>query len=568
MTSDILTQVRRSALISTYGVGSLLPAGEDSVMVCGLDEWPEGGEQIIEPRLSASLGVMELRSPRAQGGRRGDVPAVRFPLWSVCPTCHHLGPFWQIADTGRRCRTCNETVSPSRFVSCCTAGHIEDFPYRAWVHRSAATPSDGHTMSLQARGHTSALADLIVSCVCGQERSMEGSFDMNALRGVKRCSGSRPWLINAPSEPCDNQLRTLQRGSSNVWFSITRSAISIPSTANRAAAFVESTFADANPDADPAQLAAMFKPPPGCTVDDIRRAIEKLLHPAVSEERPSERELRSEEYQALVNGLNDVNARDQFLCEELDLSAGGLPALVNQVSRVGRLREVRALTGFTRVVPVAPDTTAAPLSFAGLSWLPAVEVLGEGIFVRLDTALLDSWSRGSFAVERARLLLAAQDEMGDQATISPAISARSLLIHSLAHILIDELSLSAGYPAASIRERLYDEDGQSGILLFTATADSAGSLGGLAAQSDPARFENILANALRRAAWCTADPVCIESPPSGVNGLNLAACHACLLLPETSCEKFNQVLDRATLVGTPERPESGIMSEWMAQRLG
>ena len=28
-----------------------------------------------------------------------------------------------------------------------------------------------------------------------------------------------------------------------------------------------------------------------------------------------------------------------------------------------------------------------------------------------------------------------------------------------------------------------------------------------------------------------------------------AACHCCLLLPETACEKFNRELDRAVLVG-------------------
>jgi len=563
MNAEILTQVRRSTLISNYGVGSLLPAGEDSVMVCGLDEWPEG-DLIVEPRLSASLGVRELRSPRTQGGRRGDVPAVRFPEWAFCPICRRLAAFWDVADASRRCRTCNEPVSPSRFVSCCPAGHIEDFPYRAWVHKSAATPTDGHLLSLTARGHTSALSDLLIRCSCGHERSMDGSFDVTALRGIKRCSGRRPWLVGAPADSCDNQLRTLQRGSSNVWFSITRSAISIPSMANRAAAFAEARFADANPDIEPSDLARMYKPPSGCTVEDIRRAIERMRTPAISAERPSERELRAEEYRALVNGLNDANARDQFLCEELDLTDSTLPGLIAQVSRVGRLREVRALTGFTRVVPATPDSVAAPLSLDNRPWLPAAEVLGEGIFIRLDEQLLDSWSRMAFTVGRVRMLLDARDLAGDRDGTGSGISPRSLLIHSLAHVLIDELSLNAGYPAASIRERIYDEQGQSGILLFTATADSAGSLGGLAAQSDPARFENTLASALRRASWCTADPVCIESSPSGVNGMNLAACHACLLLPETSCERFNQHLDRALLIGVPEQPAEGLFSAWLA----
>jgi hypothetical protein len=123
---------------------------------------------------------------------------------------------------------------------------------------------------------------------------------------------------------------------------------------------------------------------------------------------------------------------------------------------------------------------------------------------------------------------------------------------------VDELALTSGYPAASLRERVYDADGPAGILVYTATADSAGSLGGLAALSDKDRFHTTLANGIRRTRWCTADPVCVESTGSGVNGMNLAACHACLLLPETSCERFNLTLDRASLIGLPDKPTLGL----------
>lgn len=497
---EIVAKVRRSSLVSTFGVGSLLATGEDSVMICGTDEW-RPGDVISETRLAASLGVKEFRSPRSQGTHRGDVPAIRFPEWAFCPACRRLGPHWEIADATRRC-ICNETISPSRFVCCCPAGHIEDFPYRAWVHRTTATPAEGHDLTLTARGHTSALADLEVRCSCGERRSMDGAFDAGALKGLKRCSGRRPWLTSAPPDTCPQQLRTLQRGSSNVWFSVTRSAISIPSVTNRASAFVDRRLRDANPDITADDLARMFNPPPGCTVDDIRKAIERKRTPAVTAERPSERELRAEEYQALVNGLDDEHARDQFLCEEVDLDNSGLPPLVAQVSRVGRLREVRALTGFTRVVPDTGevDVPIAALSYEALPWLPAVEVLGEGIFLRLDEEQLNTWAGGRFAQGRIRKLLASQDTLtGTTFSSAPDPSARSLAIHSLAHVLIDELSLTAGYPTASLRERIYDEDDQAGILIFTATADSAGSLGGLAAQSDPRRFGSIFANAARRA---------------------------------------------------------------------
>lgn len=51
------------------------------------------------------------------------------------------------------------------------------------------------------------------------------------------------------------------------------------------------------------------------------------------------------------------------------------------------------------------------------------------------------------------------------------------------------------------------------------------------------------------AAWCSSDPLCIESEPGGTDALNLAACHCCALLPETSCEEMNLLLDRAGLIG-------------------
>lgn len=566
---NVVATLRRSSLVSTFGVGSLLAAGEDSVMICGIDSWTPG-EIIGEPRLAASLGVREFRSPRTQGGSRGDVPAVRFPEWVFCPGCRRLGPHWQIADdTSRRCLNCNDTVSPSRFVSCCLAGHIEDFPYRAWVHQDVDSSSGGHDLKLVAQGHTSALSDLEVRCSCGRRRSMDGAFGSSALRGVRRCSGQRPWLVDAGPEQCAQPLRTLQRGSSNVWFSVTRSAISIPSVADRAAEFIERRLRDLNPDLSPEALAPTLRPPEGCTVEDVRRAIERARTPSVSPERPSDRELHAQEYEALKNGNPDTHGRDHFQCVRLDLEGSGLPDLVAQLSRVGRLREVRALTSFSRVIPATPGGEFPPvlLSPEPLPWLPAVEVLGEGIFLRLNEEVLVEWTEGRFARNRVRMLLESQDSSGPSGFSDElAVSARSLVLHSLAHILIDELALTAGYPAASLRERIYDEDGQAGILLYTASADSAGSLGGLAAQSDPKRFESVLANAVARAQWCTTDPVCIESSASGVNGMNLAACHACLLVPETSCEQFNLGLDRATLVGLPEDTDAGLLSSWVLSR--
>ena len=560
MVSKIVARARRTTLVSTFGVGSLYPAENDSVMICGLDEWPDKFVSVLhEPRLAASLGVQDFRQPAA-GRKNGDVPVVRFPTWSFCPKCRRIDLVWKLTKEGSRlCTNCNQgKITPSRFVACCEKGHIEDFPYQRWAHGKGVDVTD-HRLKLLTKGESSALADLEVACeTCGARRSLDGAFGFNALRELKPCGGRRPWLPGSDNDTaCDGTLRTRQRGSSNVWFGATRSAISIPSVRERAMRFVRPFMKKLAPTVDPAAFAGGLAAPAGLTVQDLANAIIELRLPPEARHKPTNTDLRAEEYAALVNGLDETDADSKlFLCEEVDLTDSCVPEIVEQLSRVSRLREVRALRGFSRVTPADPDaemdkTHLVPLSAHPTPWLPAMEVLGEGVFLRLDEQALATWCATDFATRRVRQILDSQEALSATSLASRIeVTARSLVLHSLAHVLLDEFSLTAGYPTASLRERVYAEDGQAGILIYTATADSAGSLGGLAALSDKHRFNSVFRSAIKRAEWCTSDPVCIESGPSGVDGMNLAACHACLLLPETSCEQFNLVLDRECLIGT------------------
>jgi hypothetical protein len=145
-----------------------------------------------------------------------------------------------------------------------------------------------------------------------------------------------------------------------------------------------------------------------------------------------------------------------------------------------------------------------------------------------------------------------------------SVTPRLVLIHTLAHAMIDQWALDSGYPASALRERLYANENMAGFLIYTATSDSAGSLGGVIAEAEPARLSASVRELYARATWCSADPLCIESGPNGVDGLNLAACHSCMLLPEVSCEEMNTLLDRALLVGTPEAPEIGFLQRYYA----
>ncbi|GAA2199976.1 DUF1998 domain-containing protein [Sinomonas flava] len=560
-------KARQSQLVTTYGIGSLFPSGDQSFMIAGLDDWDERWcAEVEEPRLARSLRVRTFRAP-ATGKRSGDVPAIRFPTYHYCPNCRRLDRYWKFNPREMRCDDCERDLTPSRFVACCESGHIEDFPYFQWVHRGQSTTSGQHSLKLTTKGASSSLADIVISCSCGvHSHDLDGSFSPGALAQIKSCGGKRPWLPGAEDETCERPLRVLQRGSSNVWFAEVRSSISIPPWSSPNAQFVARnwTMLEHVPTtalADAVAGAIRTQHTPGLTLDGILAIVRqrKGLDPS---HVPTDQELRAEEYRALIDG-NDRGAHDTFQCTAVDVAAD-LDGIVAQVSKATRLREVRALQGFSRVTPT-PTTTTRP-QIAQLSqnvghWLPATEVLGEGIFVQLDQELISDWEKSEPANARREMLAKSlklrATESGSPGSDAP--SARFLLIHSLAHALLKELSLDAGYPVGSLRERIYADPDQAGVLIYTASSDAAGSLGGLAALADGRRFARVLRSAISRASWCSNDPVCSESGPSGTDGLNLASCHACLLLPETSCEHRNIFLDRVALVGTIDAPLSGAL---------
>lgn len=553
-------RARQSQLVTTYGIGALLPVGDRSYMIAGLDDWPEAFcPPVDEPRLARSLSVGTFRAPSYER-QSGDVPAVRFPQFHYCPGCRRLDRFWKFDRDGIRCLDCLRDLTPSRFVACCEHGHIEDFPYYQWVHRGQGAEAAGdHRMRLTTRGASSSLADIVVSCSCGvRPLDLDGIFESGALRQVKQCGGRRPWLTHAEDEACSSQLRVLQRGSSNVWFPEVRSSISIPpwsSPNSRLVSQYWSVLASVPEHALSETITNLVagSPAPGVSARGVLNLVlqRRGIH---NDHSPTEDELRAEEYLALVDG-NDGGSHDAFQCIQEDVDPL-IEDLVTQVSRVSRLREVRALAGFTRVTPKVPGESGvalSPLSTGVRAWLPAVEIFGEGVFVRFDEGSLERWETSKLARERASLLETALDRRAaEYGTRSSSPSARYLALHSLAHALVKELSLDAGYPVGSLRERVFAGEDQAGILIYTASSDAAGSLGGLASLAAPDRLGPVIQSAAGRMMWCSNDPVCAESGPSGPDGLNLAACHACLLLPETSCEARNLFLDRTTLTGATD----------------
>ncbi|GAB2952837.1 DUF1998 domain-containing protein [Streptomyces pseudoechinosporeus] len=584
-------------MITTYGVGSLIAVDNESFIVSGIDaaheSWSLAEAPVIhEHRLARVLGVSHFRLPPASEDTSKDgVRVRRFPLWHSCPKCQslqHVRGFNPPAGKNV-CTDCDdEPLVPSRFIMACEDGHLDDFPYWKWLHRKNrdenATGHCGGQMSMRFSGQSASLRSILISCTCGvPEVSMEGAFRRSALTDLGvRCEGRRPWLEGAPAESCKQSPRTLQRGSSVVWQPVLKSALSIPPWSDGLAAKLASHWENmrslASREKIEIYLMGAFQGDDSVSVDAVMDLLE-----AEQEEDPAPegdadsgavsryQALRRQEYERLCSGnaLRDKGREEQFICEPpvsdpaiLTTFGVGRPMLVK------RLREVRALKAFTRIAD--PESSSegheAALSLTPTDWLPAMEVHGEGVFVHLDENRLDAWAESVAVAARVERMRTNHDRMlreratdTDEVPPSPA-SPRMVLLHTLAHVLINEWSLDAGYPASALRERLYTDATMAGFLVYTATSDSAGSLGGVVAQGEPDRLAEALRSALRRATWCSADPLCIETRASGAGGANLAACHACAMLPETSCEHNNILLDRALLVGTPDDPDLGFFA--------
>lgn len=586
--SPTLTTVRRSQIVTTFGIGALIPVEQESYIVLGQDSWPpywssrdksrmvdeitgRNLNEIDQPDLSRALNNVRFIIPPTENAR---VPVARFPRLASCPNCHRLDRWTFLAHTDAKgkqqniCKFClpeKHHLITSRFVVACKAGHLDDFPYFRWVHNDES-PSDKsekkeHGLSLITTGDAESLKGIEVRCKCGAHRTMEGALGTGSTK--LSCTGTMPWLGHMESTSCTETPYGLQRGATRVWQQKIASAISLDKKEGREFEAVRANlnFIHNVPDKSMLDLTfAMISQTSNVPIADLKRAYGIIS--GTSGESLSMDELRAMEYHALCEGKpEDPERKDDqtFVCNVTPASPRAASEGKLQLTAVvPKLREVRALTGFSRVDTREGETvTPAPLSNKKEDWLPAIEVFGEGIFIHFDEAAVQAWEQSPFAQKRAQLI----NDVHQHDDMPIAVTPRHLLLHSASHMLLNELALRAGYPASSIRERIYDDPDQAGILLYTAGTDSAGSLGGLCALGTEHNLLTTLHSGLETAAWCSADPVCIESPVHGPENLNLAACHYCMLLPEVSCERQNRVLDRACLVGTPDEPTGGFFSD-------
>ena len=583
--------IRQSQVITTYGPGALIDLPAHSAIVGGLDTWPKDLQEIVEPRLSRALQhITAVPAPRLYApppapsepwAPAKGIGAWRFPEWFVVqeggfsassesagrPQSRRLVQRKALDERGR---FEGVDVVPTRFVRACPRGHVDDVDWPAFVHGPEVRCR--RQLWLDERGTTGGLSELTVRCECGKSRNLSEASDVGASP-LGMCRGSRPWLGRNTNEECDQISRLLIRTATNAYFPQVASVLSLPDTGSAVQEAVVAVW-DVLQAVQDASLLAPFKTVPKVAEalapfedEQVLRAIEEVRS-GTGQLRP----LKEAELEALLGaeeGFGDEPATDaNFHARRLPESAwqGGTDngERIAAVVQLHRLREVLALIGFTRLDAVTPDIHGdfeSNVMRAEIAldphWFPAVENRGEGVFVELRADAVAAWlKRAAVSARVAKLAEGYELWRQKRNTQRPFPGGAYVLLHTLAHLLVQALAMRCGYPVSSIRERIYAEDSSSGrrygILLYTGTPDAEGTLGGLVQQGR--HIENHLADALRTAALCSNDPICAQHVPDE-NAATLesrllhgAACHGCSLIAETSCEMRNDFLDRALVV--------------------
>ncbi len=476
-----------------------------------------------------------------------------------------------------------------------------------------------HTLKYSAKSGSGDLGSIFISCNdCDKKRSLSGIMNVSkgekdnfiydsALSRVglnnddvefsekkpnsieynplgQFCKGYKPWLglegVNSPDD-CGKHLRVLIRGGSNIHYSNIQSAIFLPKTTEDINEYAQKVIDGFNGgmkklkmlyelDEDGVNLKSIL------SIEDVVRdnliTVDALFTEIVSQfkeednenEDYNEKDVLWEEYQYILRGRNLESSDFKAVVKDIDCYANAeyLKKYFSNVVLIEKLKETRVFTGFSRITPNRGNLEERKklLSNNIVKWLPAYQVHGEGIFLEFKSKKLFTWQKstnGHFndLINRYHNAMRNRNPDYEERDIDPVF----VMMHTFAHLLIKRLCYNCGYGSSSLREKIYfssnKEQKMNGILIYTSSGDSEGSLGGLVRQGKEEHLGKLIRDSAADAEWCSADPVCSEvgqSSGQGPNSVNGSACHNCCLVPETSCEEFNSILDRSTIVGTFE----------------
>lgn len=610
-------ELRPNQFLFNYGVGALVDLPKFAVLVKGLEEWPLSElftQNLQEDRLIEAIqarhhslsGIENLYAPPIPQKKQSynpldsemniGVPVTTFPQWMVCPKCNLLAPYvpgraghfelkhnpFRPMDTRFIHHNCLQhkkgpppQVVPARFLYACPQGHLDDFPWVEYVHQGAACSAPPPRLELYEFDDQNQASRLFVVCKsCNAKRAMSEAFDPKHRDLMPPCTGRHPHI--GVTAECDERPRTVLLGASNLWFPTLMSVLSIPvSGDNELAKIVEEHWATFTDVTDPSDLNGLRKFGEKAIKAAVQDYSDEAVWEAIEQHRSAAAEIsdptdvKYPEW-VILSAVDRANNHPDFKVEKTNLTGYEmLQTFCEQVVLGHKLREVRALIGFTRITTADDETVGqevqiAPLSSQPLTWVPAGEVRGEGIFIQFKEARIQAWLRREAVKNREMQFRTSHRQWRIARGLDPDAGEfpgmmRYVLLHSFSHALMRALSLECGYSLASIRERIYAreaEDGKpamAGVLIYTATNDAEGTLGGLVQLGKPEQLEVFVMKALETAEFCASDPLCAESSPDAQgHTVHGAACHACSFLPETSCEMGNRFLDRSVLVPTVE----------------
>jgi hypothetical protein len=602
MAKDVL---RLSQVVGMFGPGAMLDLPERSVIVSGLDDWdmrgPNAFRPIQEPRLIDYLRErltadgrwptgrqLSLRTPPVgSNDPRNQSPSIQvrvFPTWFTAdaPTPEDARRRrmvrWTELDPVRRREWVDEgkrhPVTPIRFVCGCENGHIQDIDWKWVIHGDQICQEP---MWVEEVGTSAEPRDTRVRCACGKSIALDALFIKGRLG---RCVGERPWIGDREAG-CNATLRLLTRSATNTYFAQVASVISLPvaedeltdlvSQVQPMIAWVQEASQIAMARLSNPQVAATLQGYSDAEVfERLARLREGAAVTAAKDPKVAEFELLASGRSLIGENKPDARLHAETLAREVwDPERRPICAGIASLVAVHRLRDVSCLYGFTRFepAPMADDGLEdIGLAIRGAAlginneWLPAVEQFGEGLFIHLAPDALNSWLQRP--ATRKRLDALQRGAAGWAVETNQSTGLRSggpyMLAHGLAHALMTEIALDCGYPASAMHERIYalpppagSDEFRCGLLIYTATAGSQGTLGGLVEVAG--RFARVLEAALGHLGICSGDPICADHDPTARTddrALHGAACHGCLLVAETSCEARNLHLDRALLVET------------------
>lgn len=603
-------EIRPSQFMFSYGIGSIIDLPSFSVIVDGMDFWnidPNSTIRIIENRLLRAVRFHEPNAkhliyppqvpddyhygdPFAQGTSEG-VPVSVFPRWFVCPSCRLLAPLDdglfefkkdlskpeknRYVHTNCPKKPANHRppqVVPARILAVCENGHLDDFPWVDFVHHGK--PCNAPRLTFIEFGLTGDAGNLNVKCsTCGEKRRVAEAFQKERRDELPMCTGKRLHLHDRDPEGCDKNIRPIVLGASNSWFPISLNVIAIPVEGNHLSELLEEHWSDLI-DVDNVVVLSYLRLQgrlgnelANYTDDEILQAIIAKKEQLANDIPSVEPDLKQPEWITLTDQTKTYNSRDFKLTpEEVPIK---LQKYISRLVLVERLREVSALIGFTRLDSFGEvldpdlelDVKRVPIYRSRNEFFPANENRGEGIFIQINEDTLTHWESQAAVAAREETFFEAHKGFRRSHFIAepeknfPGI--RYVMLHSLSHAFMRNLSLNCGYPVSSIRERIYsatsgDPNGpMAGILLYTSAPDSEGTLGGLVEMGRKDNFEALMSDNSRELGFCANDPTCAENEPDTTGRtIHASACHACLFSPETSCERGNKYLDRSLICET------------------